>query len=831
MVNVLNVNGVRGEITPLMHARMDTDFYQAGFAQCLNTVITRYGPHTRVPGTVYFGDVKSALQKAKFLAFEFSETQVYNLEFGPGYIRFWTPNGQVFNGSVPYEIASPFGAGDLAVLHGRQSGDAFYLFAAGKRPHILKRFGETNWTIEPYKPKDGPYLPINDTPTTLQPEVTGNVVPHMTSNNTFTGPSPDQATVEVATGNGSLSAWELFSRNRAADVSIGDVSGTVSVTLENAVVMDNYYLIAGAKNAETDSMFSQWDLKASNDGVNWVTLDSRDNEKGWAGSETRYYETNNKNAFRMYRLEYSGGAGTDPEHTTTELGGWYMHRAADNHPIYALVASSAVGINGGAGFLASDVGRYVRFRGSDGRWRWGEIKQVVNNVTVRLAFNGHALIIADPAIDWALGAWSDGTGWPRTGRFYEDRLVLASWPQDPIGVAMSVSAAYEDFRTSDPLVDDDSITLRLTGGRLDPIHWLADAGSLMGGTGGGLRSIGSRDSSAVLKHDNVRQKLETGVAASAVQPVHVESVHLLMDKLRRRLYEMAYSYEADGYTAREVSVLNDHLFEVGVSRVEYVDAPYRYLVGLRDDGKLVFFAYDRDQKIAGGTLVDYGGFVEDICVLPGSEYPELWLIVRRVNQGQTYRRVEKVAPFYNGRTHPSRLPIYAACSYTYESETATSGLSGLTALAGLTVGVLADGRDLGDAVVTASGGLTLPHGEEAKRIVVGVRVPWRLQSLPLPTAQASQDGGGLDRKLRIVKITVDTFESAHVRAGGVKATSYLWHEDDVELDPDAPTPIRTRKVSVPAEDSWTNDGVFVIEGQSMFPATIRGVSLQVEMEP
>lgn len=814
-----------------MHARMDTEFYQAGYAECTNTVITRYGPHTRVPGTLFYGDTKGS-SKVKFLAFEFSETQVYNIEFGAGYARFWTPDGQVMNGSVPYEIATPYALDDLVSLHGRQSGDAFYIFAPGtnKRPYILKRLGEVNWTIEPYKPKDGPYLPINGEQTTLRPEFTGNVVPQMTSNTTFNADVPGQSAVTVSASSGIATAWKLFARSKTIIESVGDFSGWVQVQLSNPVVMDNYYIISGAANAETDSMFTQWDLLGSNDGADWVTLDSRDNEKGWAGSETRYYETTNKTAFKYYRLLFSGGTGNDPEHTTTEMGGWYMHRAADEHPSGYLIASSTEGINNGSGFLPTDVGRYVRVRGSDGRWRWGEIREVVNGLQVRTAFNGHALMNTQPIQDWALGAWSDGVGWPRTGRFYEDRFVLASWPDDPIGVAMSVSAAYENFRTSDPLVDDDSIKLRLTGGRLDPIHWLVDAGSLMGGTGGGLRSIGSRDSASTLKHDNVRQKLETGVAASYVQPVQVDSVNLFIDRLRRRLYEMGYSYEQDGYLAREVSVLNDHLFEVGVNRVEYVDAPYRYVLALRDDGKVVFFAYDREQKIAGGTLVDLGGFVEDISVLPSDEYPEIWAVVRRSRQGVEHRNVEKFAPFWNGRTGPEEPPIYAACSYTYEGA-ATAALSGLTALAGQSVGVWADGHDLGDATVSSGGALTLPHGFEAERIVVGLRMPWRLVSLPTPTAQISQDGGGLDRKLRPVKITVDLFESARVYAGGTKAVSLLRHEDDVELDPADPEPIRTKKMALPVEDSWTSEGVFVIEGSSMFPATIRGVSLEVEMEP
>lgn len=822
MPHTLNVNGSRGEITPLMHARSDTDFYQAGYALCLNTVITRYGPHTRVPGTMWNGPAKAQGTKAKLLPFEFSETQLYALEFGVGYVRFWTPEGQVFSGPTPYEVVSPYLEADLPYLHGRQSGDALYLFCQGRRPKILKRLGETNWTFTDYVPQDGPYLDINDTPTTLMLGGTTNILPIMSAVNV---PAP----YEVGNSKADINAYKMFRGSKDETVTVSDLDyGYIGLDLGpgNSAVLDNYYLIASSKNAVTDAMFTQWDMRGSNDEINWVTLDSRDNERGWAGSETRFFETNNKTAFRYYQIKFSGGGGSDAGSQPTQVGGWYMHRAASDQAPITLTASSVQGINNNQGFQVTDVGRPVRLQGADGRWRWAEIVGYVSALQVTVRVHGQSFMIVDPIQNWRLGAWSDTSGWPRTGRFYEDRLGLAGWPLDPIGLALSVSSDYDNFRVSSPLVDDDAIVLRMTGGRLDTIHWLGDIGILIAGTGGGLRSIGGRDTSAVLKHDNIRQKLETSTAASRVQPVGVESVSLFIDRMQRRLYELAYDYQADGFLAREVSVLNDHLFEFGIERIDYIDAPYKFLLALRTDGKVVFFAYDREQKIAGGTLCDFGGFVEDVMVLPGRVYPEIWMIVRRERGGQTYRYIEKVAPFYNGRTVPNELPVYAACAVKYDGAE-TTGLTGLTMLAGKTVGILADGRDIGDAVVSGSGVLTLPHGVAASRIVVGERMAWKLQSLPLPTIQGQT---GLGQTVRIAGMTVDTFETARISGGSLSHVDRLRAEDEVEFDPDAPEPIRTKLLTVPVDDSWQNRGVFVIEGNSMFPATIRGVSLNVEVD-
>src|SRR5690606_12354751 len=123
----LQVAGSRGEVTPLMHARVDTDFYQSAFALARNMVVTRYGAMTRVPGTEFMGATKFGNRKSRLLPFEFSAEQVYALEFGHQYIRFWTPAGQVVVGGVPYEIASPYDEDDLPDLRWAQSADELYI--------------------------------------------------------------------------------------------------------------------------------------------------------------------------------------------------------------------------------------------------------------------------------------------------------------------------------------------------------------------------------------------------------------------------------------------------------------------------------------------------------------------------------------------------------------------------------------------------------------------------------------------------------------------------------------------------------------------------------
>src|SRR5690554_5865645 len=105
-----------------------------------------------------------------------------------------------------------------------------------------------------------------------------------------------------------------------------------------------------------------------------------------------------------------------------ELG---LNKAAVSQTAFDLTASSTEGINDDEGFTADDVGRSIRLQGSDGRWRWAEIESVTSPTVVKIRLHGHALPDLSPILNWRLGRWAAYTGWPYTGRLYEDRLVLA----------------------------------------------------------------------------------------------------------------------------------------------------------------------------------------------------------------------------------------------------------------------------------------------------------------------------------------------------------------------------------------------------------------------
>src|SRR5262252_797902 len=120
-----NFNG--GEWSPLMYGRVDIPKYKSALATCLNYVATLQGGLTRRPGTRFVSEVKDSSNPVRLVRFEFSTTQAYVLEFGQNYIRFYTNDGQLLSGGLPYEVATPYGAGELSDLSFAQSADVLYI--------------------------------------------------------------------------------------------------------------------------------------------------------------------------------------------------------------------------------------------------------------------------------------------------------------------------------------------------------------------------------------------------------------------------------------------------------------------------------------------------------------------------------------------------------------------------------------------------------------------------------------------------------------------------------------------------------------------------------
>ena len=149
-----------GEVSPLLYDRVDFQKFVSSVKSGKNMFVHAQGGMSNRAGTVMLAQAKD--EKVLLVPFEFSSTETYVIEFGNGYCRFFTANGQVINEyNDPYEIQSPFVTADLDKIRFCQSGDVMYI-AWGGKPKCLIREGHTNWHFEDYDFKNGPISMQNE---------------------------------------------------------------------------------------------------------------------------------------------------------------------------------------------------------------------------------------------------------------------------------------------------------------------------------------------------------------------------------------------------------------------------------------------------------------------------------------------------------------------------------------------------------------------------------------------------------------------------------------------------------------------------------------------
>ena len=163
-----------GQVSPLMEARSDFQKYTASSRTIENMTVTVQGPVLKRPGTKYIATAKSG--NPRLLPFEHSTDDAYALETGNLYMRFFRDGGQILDPTLPVEIVTPYDTSELSSIQYAQTDNSMYFANGTDIPQVLSRTSHTDWTIDAVDFTTGPFLPVNDTVTTITPSaITGSI--------------------------------------------------------------------------------------------------------------------------------------------------------------------------------------------------------------------------------------------------------------------------------------------------------------------------------------------------------------------------------------------------------------------------------------------------------------------------------------------------------------------------------------------------------------------------------------------------------------------------------------------------------------------------------
>ena len=217
-----------GELSQNLDGRTDLSKYFSGCHRIEGFLPLVQGPAVRRGGTRYITPVKTQTNRGWLIKFEFSATQAFVLEFGNLYVRFYTLEGVLLSGGVPYEIVSPYALSDLTNAGGtcalsvEQSGDVLYIANRYRTyaPRKLTRISDTNWSFSVYQPNQGPFLEQNDqttsTTTVYASASTGSVT--LTASAALFAATDVGRLVRLELENNNLSTWEVHVAYSANDL-------------------------------------------------------------------------------------------------------------------------------------------------------------------------------------------------------------------------------------------------------------------------------------------------------------------------------------------------------------------------------------------------------------------------------------------------------------------------------------------------------------------------------------------------------------------------------------------------------------------------------------
>jgi hypothetical protein len=489
-----------------------------------------------------------------------------------------------------------------------------------------------------------------------------------------------------------------------------------------------------------------------------------------------------------------------------------------------VTASSAV-------FSSGDVGRPIRFKSTGTTWGWMKITAYTSatQVTAEIQRSPEAV---DASVDWRLGVWSSDLGYPSCVTFFEDRLAFAGSTSYPQRIDLSKSGDYENFApTADDgtIGDDNAIGVTLNASDVNVIRWMIDdeKGLLIGSVGGEWILRPSSLSEA-LTPTNIAAKRSTTFGSADLQAVRAGKSAVYIQRASRKVRELAYVYEVDGFRSPDMTVMSEHITKGGIKQFDYQQEPHSILWFVRNDGVLLGMTYERDQDVVGwhrhiigGSYSGGNAVVESVCCIPtpSGDADETWLVVKRTIDSQTVRHIEYIAPYFDEDS--TTWAHFLDSGLEYDGTPVTT-ITGLGHLEGETVTILSDGATHPDRVVT-SGEITLVRAAS----IVHVGLPYDSDVKTLNIEAGAADGTAQGKTKRIHRVVVRLYKTLGLKFGPSSSQLDVLPFRTTADPMGSPPALFTGDKQVNWNGNYETEGVMFFRQNQPLPFTLLGVFPQV----
>jgi hypothetical protein len=292
---------------------------------------------------------------------------------------------------------------------------------------------------------------------------------------------------------------------------------------------------------------------------------------------------------------------------------------------------------------------------------------------------------------WRLGAFSSATGFPSSVCFHEDRLCFNGTGTIRNYIYASNSGDYENFAPSDSsgtVVASNGFALGINSSDSDAGRWLTsdDKGLVIGASSGEFVMKPANPNEA-LSALNVKIVRASAYGSAEVQALQLGKSSLFIQRGGRKVRELSYFYDVDGFRAPELSEIAEHITGAGITCVAVQRIPQQILWMVREDGALIGMTYERDgdglrigfhHHVLGGVsdVIGSDAVVESVTVIPTPDgtSEDVWLSVKRYINGSTTRYIEYLTQTFNDQIEQED-GFFVDCGLTYDAPKTVTGIT------------------------------------------------------------------------------------------------------------------------------------------------------------
>lgn len=203
--------------------------------------------------------------------------------------------------------------------------------------------------------------------------------------------------------------------------------------------------------------------------------------------------------------------------------------------------------------------------------------------------------------NWRFPAWGGADGYPASVALHQQRLWFGGstgFPQNVWGSRVSDFGNFQPFDGDGNVLDDTAINLSIDSDVGDAVQWISPSQrGLVMGTEFGEHILRGDGGKPITPSSVTVLRQGTHGSRQGVRPIQTSRGVVYAHHTGLRVMELFYSIQSDGYVARDLTLLADHVCAGLIKEMSWGKDPDNKLVVVMEDNSLWLCTYDSDQEV------------------------------------------------------------------------------------------------------------------------------------------------------------------------------------------------------------------------------------------